>query len=187
MNFTQMKCVLFSLILLISSLLNAQTSQAFYANSMNDLSRSTSIEKIDVPYFALLPKFKCEFGNVSSLNLGLSWIDFGGDEVVQAPVWYYHGPFVETGVSFKDKRNYMVNKLGYEGFFLIFGGRMNVIHQTDFSAHQFSLRPELGLSLFSVLTITYGYNVNVNKSNLGLPNGSIFSLNIAYFFSKEDE
>ena len=135
MNFTQMKCVLFSLVLLVSSLLNAQTSQTFYANSMSDLSRSTSIGKIDVPYFALLPKFKCEFGNVSSVNLVLSWIDFGGDEVVQAPVWYYHGPFVETGVSFKDKRNYMVNKLGYEGFFLIFGGRMNVIHQTDFSAH----------------------------------------------------
>jgi hypothetical protein len=64
---------------------------------------------------------------------------------------------------------------------------MNLIHQTDFYAHQFSLRPEIGLSLFSVLTITYGYNVNVNKSNLGLPNGSVFSLNIAYFFSKEDE
>lgn len=182
-----MKCFFFSLILLASSFLNAQSSHAFCANSMNDLSSSSSIGKLDVPYFAILPKLKYEFGSISSVNLGLSWIDFGGDEVVQAPVWYYHGPFVETGVSFKDKRNFMVNKLGYEYFFLIFGGRMNFIHQTDFSAHQFSLRPEIGLSLFSVLTLTYGYNVNLNKSNLGLPNGSIFSLNIAYFFYKEDE
>jgi hypothetical protein len=181
-----MKCVLFSLIILASSHLNAQLSHGIYANSMNDLSRSTSTGKIDVPYFALLPKLKYEFGSVSSVNLGLSWIDFGGDEVVQAPVWYYHGPFVETGISFKDKRNYMVNKLGYEYFFLIFGGRMNVIHQTDFSTHQFSLRPELGLSLFSFLTFTYGYNINVNQSTLGLTNGHVFSLNVAYFITKDE-
>jgi len=182
-----MKPFLMGYLILFSLQAKAQTASVSDRYSMHLPSNQQSIGKIDVPYFAILPKFKYEFGSVSSVNLGLSWIDFGGDDVVQAPVWYYHGPFVETGVSFKDKRNYMVNKLGYEGFFLIFGGRMNLIHQTDFSAHQFSLRPEIGLSLFSVLTITYGYNVNVNKSNLGLPNGSIFSLNIAYFFSKEDE
>jgi hypothetical protein len=167
--------------------MKAQSNHSYYVKSLNDLSYNTNSGKIDVPYFALLPKLKYEFGSISSVNLGLSWIDFGGDDVIEAPVWYYHGPFVETGISFKDKRNYMVNKVGYEGFFLIFGGRMNVIHQTDFSAHQYSLRPEIGLSLFSVLTFTYGYNVNINKSNLGLPNGSIFSLNLAYWISNDDE
>jgi hypothetical protein len=172
---------------MVSSLMKAQSNHSYYVKSLNDLSYNTNSGKIDVPYFALLPKLKYEFGSISSVNLGLSWIDFGGDDVIEAPVWYYHGPFVETGISFKDKSNYMVNKVGYEGFFLIFGGRMNVIHQTDFSAHQYSLRPEIGLSLFSVLTFTYGYNVNINKSNLGLPNGSIFSLNLAYWISNDDE
>ncbi|MFZ9612670.1 MAG: hypothetical protein ACO29Q_05260 [Crocinitomicaceae bacterium] len=174
-------------LILFSLQTKAQTTSVSNLHTMQLSTVHPSNGKMDLPYFALLPKLKYEFGSVSSVNLGASWIDFGGDDVVQAPVWYYHGPFVETGISFKDKRNYMINKVGYEGFFLIFGGRMNVIHQTDFSAHQFSLRPEIGLSLFSVLTFTYGYNVNLNKSNLGLPNGSIFSLNIAYFFSKEDE
>ena len=182
-----MKYFFFSIVLMVSSLMKAQSNHSYYVKSLNDLSYNTNSGKIDVPYFALLPKLKYEFGSISSVNLGLSWIDFGGDDVIEAPVWYYHGPFVETGISFKDKSNYMVNKVGYEGFFLIFGGRMNVIHQTDFSAHQYSLRPEIGLSLFSVLTFTYGYNVNINKSNLGLPNGSIFSLNLAYWISNDDE
>ncbi|MEN9973592.1 MAG: hypothetical protein RIS20_1939 [Bacteroidota bacterium] len=181
-----MKLFLMGYLILSTLQAKAQTASVFDRYSMHLPSNQPSIGKIDVPYFAILPKFKYEFGNVSSVNLGLSWIDFGGDEVVQAPVWYYHGPFVETGVSFKDKRNYMVNKLGYEGFFLIFGGRMNVIHQTDFSAHQFSLRPEFGLSLFSFLTFTYGYNINLNQSVLGLTNGHVFSLNVAYFITKDE-
>lgn len=166
--------------------MNAQSSQSFYAKSLNDLSRRKSIGNIDLPYFALLPKLKYEFGSISSVNLGLSWIDYGGDEVVDIPAWYHHGPFVESGISFKNKDQFMMNKLGYEGFFLIFGGRLNLIHQTDFSSNQFSIRPELGLSLFSFVTFTYGYNININQSDLGLTNGHVFSLNIAYVISKDE-
>ena len=81
----------------------------------------------------------------------------------------------------------MMNKLGYEYFFLIFGGRLNVIHQTNFSSNQFSIRPELGISLFSYVTFTYGYNINLNQSDLGLTNGNVFSLNIAYVISKDEK
>lgn len=181
-----MKCIFFSFVLLVCSLLKAQSSQSVYAKSLNDLSRRKSIGNIDLPYFALLPKLKYEFGSISSVNLGLSWIDYGGDEVVDIPAWYHHGPFVESGISFKNKDQFMMNKLGYEGFFLIFGGRLNLIHQTDFSSNQFSIRPELGLSLFSFVTFTYGYNINMNQSDLGLTNGHVFSLNIAYIISKEE-
>jgi hypothetical protein len=140
-----------------------------------------------LPYFALLPKLKYEFGSISSVNLGLSWIDYEGDEVVDIPAWYHHGPFVESGISFKNKNQFMMNKLGYEYFFLIFGGRLNVIHQTNFSSNQFSIRPELGISLFSFVTFTYGYNININQSDLGLTNGNVFSLNIAYVISKDEK
>lgn len=180
-----MKYVFLSTILLACSLLKAQTSYSLNARSMFDLTNASS-KKIYLPYFALLPKLKYEFGSISSVNLGISWIDYLGDDVVDIPAWYHHGPFVETGISFKNNHQFMMNKLGYEYFYLIFGGRLNVIHQTNFSSNQFSIRPELGISLFSYVTFTYGYNINLNQSDLGLNNGSVFSLNIAYKISKND-
>jgi hypothetical protein len=181
-----MKYVFLSTILLACSLLKAQTSYSLNTKPIYGVSNSSSV-KMYLPYFALLPKLKYEFGSISSVNLGLSWIDYLGDDVVDIPAWYHHGPFVESGISFKNNHQFMMNKLGYEYFYLIFGGRLNVIHQTNFSSNQFSIRPELGISLFSYVTFTYGYNINLNQSDLGLTNGNVFSLNIAYVISKDEK
>lgn len=165
----------------VSQWMHAQISSTFTQKSPLAALTNSRSAYIDLPYFALLPKVKYEFGSISSINLGLSWIDYGADDILDdVPAWYHHGPSIETGISFKDKNQYMINKIGYDCFILIFGGRVNLVHQTDFSQHQFSLRPELGLSFFSYLTFTYGYNWNLNKSSLGLTNGHVFSLNLAY-------
>lgn len=139
------------------------------------------------PYFiAYLPKIKYEFGSISSINIGLSTIDYQGDDIVQIPAWMYRGPFVETGLAFKDQSKFMCNKIGYEYFLLFFGGRLNVVHYTDFRSNQFNLRPELGLTFFSILTFTYGYNFNMYSRNELVKNGSIFSVNVAYFINKKE-
>ena len=72
------------MILLACSHMKAQTSYSLYTKPMYGLSNSTSI-KMHLPYFALLPKLKYEFGSISSVNLGLSWMDYLGDEVVDIP------------------------------------------------------------------------------------------------------
>ena len=136
-------------------------------------------------FMAYLPKVKYEFGVAPSLNMGLSLINYQGDDVVQGPFYMHSGPLIETGLTLRDQQHYMQNKIGYEYFYLIFGGRLNLIHYSDFTSSQFSVRPEIGLSLFSVLTFTYGYQLNLNQTNLALNNGSIFSLNFAYFIKRK--
>lgn len=145
-------------------------------------SRSSSF--FDPLFIAYLPKVKYEFCAQSSLNIGLSLIDYQGDDIVQMPAWYYRGPFVETGFTLKDQR-FMCNKIGYEYFFILVGGRLNLVHYTDFHSNQFFFRPELGISLFSVLTLTYGYNINLHDSPLAIQSGSVFSLNMAYFINRK--
>lgn len=136
-------------------------------------------------FMAYLPKVKYEFGVAPSLNMGLSLINYQGDDVVQGPFYMHSGPLIETGLTLRDQQHYMQNKIGYEYFYLIFGGRFNLIHYSDFTSSQFAVRPEIGLSLFSVLTFTYGYQLNLNQTNLALNNGSIFSLNFAYFIKRK--
>lgn len=136
-------------------------------------------------FTAYLPKVKCEIGAASSVNLGLSFINYDGDNVIEAPVWGHRGPLLETGLTIGDQKHYMQNKIGYEYFFLIFGARLNFVHYTDFTSNQFAVRPEIGLSLFSFLTFTYGYQMNIDQPNLGIKNGSIYSLNFAYFIDRK--
>lgn len=136
-------------------------------------------------FMAYLPKVKYEFGVAPSLNMGLSLINYQGDDVVQGPFYMHSGPLIETGLTLRDQQHYMQNKIGYEYFYTIFGGRFNLIHYSDFTSNQFAVRPEIGLSLFSVLTFTYGYQLNLNQTNLALNNGSIYSLNFAYFIKRK--
>lgn len=136
-------------------------------------------------FLSYLPKVKYEFGSVQSINVGLSTIDWEGDDIVAIPAWY-NGPFLESGIAFSQPNNLLCNKIGYEYFWLLMGGRLNLVHYTDFHDNQFLFRPEVGLSLFSFLTVTYGYNFKLpSNSNLIKP-GSIYSINLALPIYKKE-
>ena len=133
-------------------------------------------------FLSYLPKVKYEFGSVQSINVGLTTIDFDGELPCK-----YNGPFLESGITLSEPRHLMCNKVGYEYFNQVFlGGRLNVVHYTDFHSNQFFVRPEIGYSLMSLLTITYGYNFKLpGNSNLIKP-GSIYSINLALPIYKKE-
>jgi len=133
-------------------------------------------------FLSYLPKVKYEFGSVQSINVGLTTIDFDG-ELPQR----YDGPFIESGITLSEPRHLMCNKVGYEYFSMVmWGGRLNVVHYTDFHSNQFFVRPEIGYSLLSLVTLTYGYNFKLpGNSNLIKP-GSIYSINLALPIYKKE-
>jgi len=132
-------------------------------------------------FLAYLPKLKYEYGAVNSINMGFSFINYSGEEMApDIPVWFYTGPFIESGLAYKDSRKYLNNKIGFECFYLFTGGRLNLVHYTDFEKHQFAIRPEFGFSFFSVFTLTYGYNFNLISENYFKTKGGILALNLAY-------
>ena len=136
-------------------------------------------------FISFLPKIKYEFGSIRSINIGVSTIDWEGDDIVAIPAWY-NGPFLESGIAFSQPNNLLCNKIGYEYFWLLMGGRLNLVHYTDFHDNQFLFRPEVGLSLFSFLTVTYGYNFKLpGNSNLIKP-GNIYSINLALPIYKKE-
>jgi len=138
------------------------------------------------PYFvSYLPKIKYEFGSIRSINIGLSTIDWEGDDIVAIPAWY-NGPFLESGIAFSQPNNLLCNKVGYEYFWLLLGGRLNIVHYTDFHNNQFLFRPEVGLSLFSFLTFTYGYNFKLPSNSNLIYAGSIYSINLALPILKKE-
>ncbi|MFM9421949.1 MAG: hypothetical protein RIR06_410 [Bacteroidota bacterium] len=138
------------------------------------------------PYFvSYLPKIKYEFGSIRSINIGLSTIDWEGDDIVAIPAWY-NGPFLESGIAFSQPNNLLCNKVGYEYFWLLLGGRLNIVHYTDFHNNQFLFRPEVGLSLFSFLTFTYGYNFKLPSNSNLINAGSIYSINLALPILKKE-
>ncbi len=129
-----------------------------------------------------LPKLKYDYNKYSNISVGLSLIECYSDDIVSIPL-AYHGPFIESGIAFDKYNNYMCNKIGYEAF-LILGCRFNLIQYTDFKQSNFFFRPEIGFSLFSYLTLTYGYDIKVVQNSSNLKNGNVLSLNFAYFIAK---
>jgi hypothetical protein len=133
-------------------------------------------------FLSYLPKVKYEFGSVQSINVGLTTIDFDG-ELPQR----YNGPFIESGITLSEPRHLMCNKVGYEYFSMVmWGGRLNVVHYTDFHSNQFFVRPEIGYSLLSLVTLTYGYNFKLPGNSDLIKPGSIYSINLALPIYKKE-
>ena len=100
--------------------------------------------------------------NQHEINLALIRSFNVADHVVDLPVGYL-GPSISGGVNFSDNKSLLVTKAGFSGFVYFLGGRLNLINYTDFNTSQFSIRPEIGLSLLGYLSITYGYNFKLSE------------------------
>jgi hypothetical protein len=143
-----------------------------------------SFKSYATPYFALLPKIQFEHGVYNSYLVGTSVIDYIGSDIVDIPA-VYHEPYVLLGCSYNERRPHLVTQAGYEGFVLYLGGRMTLINYTNFTGSANYLRLEIGLTLFGLATVTYGYSVELSRKELESFKGHSISINIAYYFSKE--
>ena len=136
-------------------------------------------------YFnAFQPRIQYEKFGYNNLSLGVANLHYVGESVTGLP-WLFHGAFLDVGLAFNNKTELFSGKIGYEYFFLFLGGRLNLVNYTDFKDNQLCMRPEIGLSLLSFLTITYGYNIDLSGNDYFDVGGSIFSLNIGYLIDKK--
>jgi len=180
-------------LIFISSLTFGQTREDLTKSNISGSRKRNSTHSFYSPsvtlsypdFISYLPKIKYEFGSIPSINIGLSTIDWEGDDIVAIPAWY-NGPFLESGIAFTQPNNLLCNKIGYEYFWLLLGGRLNLVHYTDFHNNQFLFRPEVGLSLFSFLTFTYGYNFKLHSNSNLINAGSIYSINLALPIYKKE-
>jgi hypothetical protein len=162
--------------------LNTQRQNNDFKQTIKRTNRGVeNIESEELKFISYLTKVKYEFGRIQSISVGLSLINFTSDDIVSyLPVWKYHGPFIESGVTLNTSDPCLSNKVGFEFFTLPIGGRISVIHLTDFSRNQFFLRPELGLSLCSILSVTYGYDIKIDRQNDFLNSSNVISVNLGF-------
>ncbi len=99
------------------------------------------------------------------INLSLFYCNHSFDGTIGMPTGYW-GPYISGGFGFKNGKEQMVTRIGYAGFIYLIGGRLSIIHYTDFEKNQFCLRPEVGLSLGGYISLTYGYNFNIYKQDI---------------------
>lgn len=135
-------------------------------------------------YNTFQPKIQYEYFGYHNFSVGISDLKSDNELVTQIP-WSFQGGFLDIGVASKNGTNLFSSKIGYEYFFLIFGGRLNIVNFTDFNRNQTCIRPEIGISLFSYLTFTYGYNFNLNKTDFFDVKGNVFCVNIGYIIEKK--
>jgi len=120
----------------------------------------TSLFSQDKGYFVIEPSYS--YYHQHEINVALIRSVGVVDHVVDLPVGYL-GPSISGGVSFTETKSLLVTKAGFSGFIYVIGARINLINYTDFNTSQFSIRPEIGLSLLGYVSITYGYNFKLSK------------------------
>jgi len=103
-------------------------------------------------------------GHTQQLDAGLS-LSFNMNECIFEE-FVYHGPYLKCGYNWGHENLFHVNA-GYEyvGFYLIFLGRIHLNGYSDFSRDQYTVQPEIGLTLLGCLNLTYGYNFNLCKED----------------------
>lgn len=152
--------------------------------TLNLFSQNVDLKTKELHYYnAIQPKLQYEYLGYNNFCLGISNLRYDGDAITGLP-WSFHGAFIDVGLVSKDVTKMFSSKIGYEYFFLFLGGRINLINYTDFKNNQSCIRPEIGLSLVSFLTITYGYNINLSKTDFLGVEGSVVSINIGYIIDK---
>ena len=130
------------------------------------------------------PKLQYERVNkLNNVSLGLLFTNGVYGEVVDLP-WYHYGPYVDMGLSWEQGDVLMTNKVGYEVLALFALARLSVVNYTNFQNNQVCLRPEIGLTLVSMMSITYGYNFDLGGHNSFGAKGHILSVNISYSISQ---
>lgn len=105
-------------------------------------------------------KLQYEYGNINSLHFSFGIYKFW-EEIV---LWEYFGAYSNIGIGLFDNKNIMINQFGCEYNYLIFTTRLGLINHTNFHNNQLCIRPEIGISMFSKISLTYGYNFNLQNS-----------------------
>jgi hypothetical protein len=136
---------------------------------------SLSVNSQEKRYFLFEPGYS--YYDNHEISLAMVYCKHSFDEVLDMPTGY-RGPFWGSGIGFNNGEAQMVTKIGYSGFFFFVGGRFSIIHYTDFRKNQFSLRPELGLTLGGYMSLTYGYNFNVSNIDVFNKQNHVISLSL---------
>lgn len=142
-------------------------------------SQGSATEKKNIYYNAFLPALKYEHANIHNITLGITNMHNYYDDITKLP-FFFHGPYIDCGIGLKNGNTFLTNEIGYQFFFLVIGGRLNLINYTNFSTNQTCLRPEIGVTMVSFITLTYGYNYNLSSKDYLNAKGNVFSINIAY-------
>jgi len=163
-----LKVIIVHLLLLGTLNLSAQV----FENRAKNNGDTTNLKK---PLFnAYYPKIQYEHGRYNNISIGVGFVNVFTDFVI----WRTNGPFIDVGLNFKDNQALLSNKIGFEYYYLVLAARANLVNTTDFNYNQICFRPEVGLTLFTKLTVMYGYNVNLNDEDYFDLKGSVLSINL---------
>jgi len=80
---------------------------------------------------------------------------------------------LSTEVLLSNHNTIIGPKLGYHYTFMGLHVGASVFNYTDFSRNQFGVRPEAGLSLGGLISVTYGYNLSSNNDTFGLSHHNV--------------
>ena len=68
--------------------------------------------------------------------------------------------------NFDDKDFYLGPKLAFEADVYLISARLNIIDYTNTTYHDLKFTPEIGVSLFGIANLHYGYNIPLTASNI---------------------
>jgi formylglycine-generating enzyme required for sulfatase activity len=122
------------------------------------------------------PLIQYDFGPIQTLSLGVERMKIYNNGFL---LLHCHGPYAEVGISIDEDVPMLVSKVGYQYFFLtMIAARVNVINYTDFLHNQIGIRPEIGLSAFTLGTVAYGYTFSTARDDYFNISGSTLSARI---------
>lgn len=79
----------------------------------------------------------------------------------------HYGIKFSTEASYINSRILLGPKLSIESnFYKVFGGRVNLIHYTNFTDTDNCVSPEIGISFGGYFTFFYGYNIHLSKNRI---------------------
>lgn len=88
------------------------------------------------------------------------------------------GPYIGSGYRFSAAPNAMVNKVGYMYYGMMFGGRCEIAHYTDFSRNAWAIWPELGFAYAGAFSVFYGYRMALNNNDYFQLKGHVLSVGV---------
>lgn len=92
--------------------------------------------------------------------------DIGVISGVAVPELGLNGGF-KVGSEFSFGENFFIGpKIGFEMNFAVISTKLNIINYTDFKKYDPRITPEIGLSIWGYVNLTYGYNIKLLKNNI---------------------
>lgn len=127
-------------------------------------------------YFS--PLIQYDFGSMQTLSLGVGRMKMYHPGILPL---HCHGLYADVGMSFRDRSPILVNKVGYEYYLMtLLAARVNVVNYTDFSRNQIAIRPEIGFSILTLVTVACGYTINTTQNDYFNVTGNVVSLRVEF-------